>query len=150
VSLLLRNRKAIIAQLHGVLNRHNFDAAAQMFVERERGLGVRSERQEYLKVWQDLHRTFPDMALDTLDTVAEDDWIVTHCLFSGTHRGVAKLPHHNGVLLGVTPTRRLVAIREVHFYRVANGKIAEHYAYTDDVALMRQLGLLRHSELAGV
>jgi predicted ester cyclase len=130
------------------VNRHDFDAAAQMFVERERGLGVRSERQEYLKRWQDIYRTFPDMALDTLDTIAEDDWIVTQCLFSGTHRGIAKFSHHNGVLLGVAPTGRLVAIREVHFYRIANGKIAEHHAHTDDVALLRQLGLFKHLEFS--
>jgi predicted ester cyclase len=150
VSLLLRNRKALIAHVHDTLNRHDFDAAAQMFVERERGLGVRSQRQEYLKHWQDIYRIFPDMALDTLDTIAEDDWVVTQCLFSGTHRGIAKLPHHNGVLLGVAPTGRLVAIRAVPFYRIANGKIAEHYAHTDDVALLRQLGLLKSSELVGV
>jgi predicted ester cyclase len=150
VSLLLRNRKTLIAQLHDMLNRHDLNAVAQMFVERERGLGVHSERQEYLKHWQDIYRAFPDMALDTLDVIAEEDWIVTHCLFSGTHRGVAKQPHHNGVLLGVPPTGRLIALREIHFYRIANGKIAKHYAHTDDVALLRQLGLLRNLELAGV
>jgi predicted ester cyclase len=150
VSLILRNHKTFIAQVHDALNRHDFQTAVQAFEARERGLGVRSKRQEYLKRWQDIHGTFPDMALNTLETIAEDDWIVTHCLFSGTHLGVAKLPHYNGTLLGVAPTGRLVAIREVHFYRFADGKIAEHYAHTDDVALLRQLGLLKHSELVGV
>jgi predicted ester cyclase len=150
VSLLLRNRKALVLQVHDALNRHDLQSAVQAFEPRERGLGVRSECQDYLKLWQDMHRTFPDMALDTLETIAEDDWIVTQCLFSGTHRGVSKLQHHNGALLGVAPTGRLVAIREVHFYRIADGKIAEHYAHTDDVSLLRQLGLLKSLELVGV
>jgi predicted ester cyclase len=147
VSLLLRNRKALIAQVHDTLNRHDFETAAQLFVERERGLGIRSERQEYLKRWQDIYKTFPDMTLDTLETIADEDWIVTQCLFSGAHRGVSKVSHHSGVLLGVPATGRLVALHEVHFYRITNGKIAEHYAHTDDVTLMRQLGLLKPLEV---
>ena len=50
---------------------------------------------------KDIQQTFPDVKLETIDVVAEGDWVVERGYFSGTHRGVGKLPVNGGLLAGV-------------------------------------------------
>jgi predicted ester cyclase len=44
-------------------------------------------------------------------------------------------------LLGVrlTPDRRAFSTRQAHIFRIATGKIAEHWAVRDDLSMLRQL-----------
>jgi predicted ester cyclase len=58
---------------------------------------------------------------------------------------------HEGELWGITPTGERLAAQQVHWFRVADGKVAEHWAVRDDLGMMRQLGVTptqRHSEEA--
>jgi predicted ester cyclase len=84
----------------------------------------------------------PDARLTTHNSVAEGEWIVVRCTYSGTHRGMSRLPVDGGMLVGVQPTGRSFEVKHMHMYRVLDGKIAEHFANRDDVGMMRQLGLI--------
>ena len=44
-------------------------------------------------------------------------------------------------LWGIAPTRERFAVQQVHWFRVAEGKVAEHWAVRDDLGMMRQLGI---------
>jgi predicted ester cyclase len=79
--------------------------------------------------------------------VAEGEWVVVRCTYSGTHRGTSRFPVDGGMLVRVQPTGRTFEVQHIHMYRVLDGKIAEHFANRDDVGMMRQLGLL--SPLSG-
>jgi predicted ester cyclase len=48
---------------------------------------------------------------------------------------------HKRDFLGQTPTERRFEIQQIHIYRVQDGRIAEHWACRDDVAMFHQLGL---------
>jgi SnoaL-like polyketide cyclase len=85
---------------------------------------------------------FPDAKLTTLNSVAEGEWVVVRCTYSGTHRGTSRFPIDGGMLVGVQPTGRTFEVQHIHMYRVLDGEIAEHFANRDDVGMMRQLGLL--------
>jgi predicted ester cyclase len=85
---------------------------------------------------------FPDARLRTLNSVAEGEWVVVRCTYSGMHRGMSRLPVDRGMLVGVQPTGRSFEVQHMHMYRLLDGKIAEHFANRDDVGVMRQLGLL--------
>ena len=50
---------------------------------------------------------FPDARLTTLNSVAEGDWVVVRCTYSGTHRGTSRFPVDGGMLVGVQPTGAL-------------------------------------------
>ena len=85
---------------------------------------------------------FPDARLTTLNSVAEGEWVVVRCTYSGTHRGTSRFPVDGGMLVGVQPTGRTFEVQHIHMYRVLDGKIAEHFANRDDIGMMRQVGLL--------
>jgi predicted ester cyclase len=91
--------------------------------------------------WERLRPT-PVARLTTLNSVAEGEWVVVRCTYSGTHRGTSRFPVDGGLLMGVQPTGRTFEVQHIHMYRVLDGKIAEHFANRDDIGMMRQLGLL--------
>jgi steroid delta-isomerase-like uncharacterized protein len=67
------------------------------------------------------------------DVVAEGDRVVVRWTNSGTHIGV---------FAGIPPTGRSFVIAGIDIYRVADGKLAEHWHVVDQLAMMAQLGLL--------
>ena len=76
---------------------------------------------------------FPD-ACNTLDEiVAEADRVVVRWTMTGTHGGDG---------LGFPATGRAVRLEGVTISRIADGRIAEHWSFRDDLGLLRQLGLM--------
>ncbi len=45
-------------------------------------------------------------------------------------------------MLGIPPTGEHFAAQQSHWIRVADGKIAEHWAVRDGLGMMRQLGIM--------
>jgi predicted ester cyclase len=131
---ILRNRRALVEQFYDYLNHYDFEAAATIVVSRH--------TDNYLVLWQDVQRTFPGFRLEPLDITLQDERIVVHSLFSGTHRGIAKLPHHGELLIGVKPTGRTVSVSQMHVYQIVASKLIELYVVRDDSSLYQQLRLL--------
>jgi predicted ester cyclase len=78
---------------------------------------------------------FPDMHMEIEAIVAEGDTVVVRVLSEGTNLGPL-----GGV---IPPTGRRFSARQTHWYRVADGKIAEHWATREDLPAMLQLGVIR-------
>jgi predicted ester cyclase len=57
-------------------------------------------------------------------------------------RGTASGTHEGDELWGIPPTGKRFAVEQVHWFRVAEGKLAEHWAVRDDLGMMRQLGAI--------
>lgn len=75
--------------------------------------------------------SFPGYWIEPEDLVAEDDRVVLR----GKVRGV-----HRGALLDIAPTGREVTVPIFITYRIANGKIAEHWMLVDQLSLLQQIG----------
>ena len=56
---------------------------------------------------------------------------------------MAKTSKDGGLLKGVPPTGKSFSVQHIHWYRLRNGKVAEHTANRDDVGMMVQLGLIK-------
>ena len=80
-----------------------------------------------------LQTAFSDRRWEIHQVIAEDDTVVLSCTFHG---------RHTGQFMGLAPTRRSVAFRQVHIVRFQDGKGIEHWAVPDDLDLARQLGPL--------
>ena len=80
-----------------------------------------------------LHRAFPDIDVIVADMFAEHDKVVTRVIARGTHLG--PLPH-------ILPTARRTAVMGHEIWRVANGRILEHWGRFEDLDLLQQLGVL--------
>ena len=55
---------------------------------------------------------------------------------------------HTGSFFGfIPPTGNKISYQAVHIFKIDDGKIAEHMAIRDDLALMYQLGVVNASSL---
>jgi steroid delta-isomerase-like uncharacterized protein len=75
----------------------------------------------------------PDAQISVEASVAERDIVASRWMMTGTHRGTFQ---------GVPATGRLVTFSGIDFSRVVDGKVAEHWAQFDLIALMQQIGAL--------
>jgi len=139
---ITETNRRIAEQFNEAFNRGNLDAAASCFAEDCQNHGRKVRRAGVRKVLGEIKTNFPDARLTILNSVAEGEWVVVLCTYSGTHRGTSNIPVDGGMLVGVPPTGRSFEVQHIHMYRVLDGKIAEHFANRDDVGMMRQLGLL--------
>ncbi len=77
--------------------------------------------------------TFPDVQVAVEDLVAEGDRVALRVTLRGTQQGS----------LGFIPATGLtVEFAGYHVYRVADGKVAEHWGLQDDLGLLLQLGVI--------
>jgi len=136
------DNRRLIGRFVDAFNRGDMDGAAGLFAEDAHNFGRPVGREGVRRVLKDIQKTFPDTKLETLDVVAEGDWVVDRGIFSGTHRGVGELPVNGGLLLGVPPTEKYFRVQHIHMFRIRQGKIADHYGVRDDIGMMQQLGLL--------
>jgi steroid delta-isomerase-like uncharacterized protein len=67
------------------------------------------------------------------DTIAKDDRVVIRVTASA---------RHVGPFMGMPATNRSYSIGEIHIFRIAGGRIAEHWQQLDGLSMMAQLGLL--------
>jgi steroid delta-isomerase-like uncharacterized protein len=77
-----------------------------------------------------LRIAFPDLEVDTLVLLAEDDLVAGHFVGRGTHRGLFQ---------GVPPTGRIWEARCTAVYRVDDGRVADAWVTWDQLSLMEQL-----------
>jgi predicted ester cyclase len=77
---------------------------------------------------------FPDLQMTIEAMVAEGDTVAVRVVSEGTN-----LRPLNGV---VPPTGRRFKSRQSHWYRVEDGKLAEHWATREDLPAMMQLGIV--------
>lgn len=76
---------------------------------------------------------FPDLRLEVEDVIAEGEKVLARLTIRGTHRGE---------LMGTSPTGKEVEVGVLDLFRIADGKLAEHWAAIDNLGLMRQLGVV--------
>jgi predicted ester cyclase len=80
-----------------------------------------------------LGRVFSDQRWEIHQVIGEGDTVVVYCTLHG---------RHTGDLMGIPPTNRDIAVAYVHIVRFRDGKAVEYWSVRDDMALMRQLGVL--------
>jgi predicted ester cyclase len=73
---------------------------------------------------------FPRYELIAEDMVAEDDKVAVRATFRGTQ---------TGEFFGIPATGKEVTVSLMLIYRIANGKIVEHWMNADQLSLMQQL-----------
>jgi predicted ester cyclase len=133
---------AVIRSEHDRLNRGDWRGAADLYATDASNHGRSVGRSGLLKVLEDIYTTFPDWRMEIIDIVAAGDTVVVRCKVSGTHDGVGRLSVNGGMLVGVQPTHKHFEVQHIHWYRLRDGQIIDHYASRDDLGMMYQLGLL--------
>ncbi|MCW4040859.1 MAG: ester cyclase [Candidatus Bathyarchaeota archaeon] len=95
--------------------------------------GVESLKQRLkmgFKAFSDWHETIEDI-------IAEGDKVWIHLLYTGTH---------TGEFMGVAPTGNKITAKNVDIYRIVNGKLAEYWSVTEDLNILKPMGLIEYTE----
>jgi len=77
--------------------------------------------------------SFPDLQYKLDGIVAEGDTVAVRWSWRGTHQGVYR---------GTAPTWKQVKCTGMGFWRLENGKIAEHWSNIDHLGMLQQIGLV--------
>src|SRR5260221_10253574 len=76
---------------------------------------------------------FPDYHFELEDLIAEGDKVVARLTVSGSHRGE---------MMGLAPTGKRIQTSGIEVFRVADGKLAEHWATFDALGMLLQIGMV--------
>lgn len=136
-----RNLK-IVEAYHAAFNAGDIEGALAMFAPTVSNHGRRGPKAVLGLILRDIFTRFPDSHISIEEIVAVDDHVIVRNTYSGTHLGVGRLPVDGGLMVGVPPTRKKFAVQHIHWFRLEDGLIVEHWANRDDVGMMVQLGLL--------
>jgi lactoylglutathione lyase len=94
--------------------------------------------QRGIAMWQNvgawMRQTFADAAVEVHQIMSKDDQVMVWMTATVTHIG-SGLPR----LQGIAPTGNRVTWPQVHIFRVAEGRLAEHWAVRDDYAMVEQI-----------
>jgi len=125
------------ALLTELFEKGNLDAADQWvhpdFVNHE-APPANSQGPEGLKetvAW--LRSLWGPMRFEIKDEICEDDKVVARVLMHG---------RHVGEFLGRAPTGKNFATKQIHIWRIEDGKAIEHWSVRDDLGQALQLGLI--------
>jgi predicted ester cyclase len=78
-----------------------------------------------------MNAAFPDVVVTEEDFIVGGDKVVERSSAVATHRGD---------FMGIAPTKRRIGWSEIHIYRLADGKIVEHWVEVSMQRLLDQLG----------
>lgn len=141
----MTTREANLATMErwvAAFNRGDIDTVVNSVAEDALNFGLRVGRDGLRAVMVDIFTRFPDAKLTVHEWLCDGDWVAFRATYSGTHRGVGRLPIDGGMLVGVPPTGRSFEALHLHMFRVRDGLISEHWGGRDDIGMMRQLGLV--------
>ena len=129
------DNKALVQQFfEQVINQRNLAALDQFVppggVNHTVPPGMPQETNQF--VGQYLN-AFPDGKVTVEDLLADGDKVVAHVSFHGTHQGA---------LRGMAPTGKPITLMGIHIFRIANGKLVEHWGLMDRLAALQQLGVV--------
>jgi len=136
-----KNKQAVIT-MNSLFNSNKTNEAMQYYADSLVRTGNLNGRSFFIAMQEDILNTFPDVQTTINKIWADGDWVISFCEFSGTHKGIARLPHHGGLLVGKEPTNKRFSVQHIRMYRLQNGKIVERRAVRDDIGMYQQLGLL--------
>ena len=134
----LDDNKAIIrAYVETVWNGRQLDRADEVvaadFVDHAPMPGQAPGLEGVKRKWAMYLDAIPDFRVTIEEMVAEGDKVAVRRSYEGTHRGE---------LLGIPATGKRLQFGGISIFRLADGRIAEHWEQLDRLALMQQLGVV--------
>lgn len=115
--------KTLVQEYLGAIRKDKSDATVSRFVADE-------VLKQHIALYE---ASFPGYWIETEDLVAEGDIVVLRGKVHGTH---------SGQLMEIPPTGKQIAIPIFIAYRVADGKIVEHWMLADMLGLLQQIGVM--------
>ena len=136
--------RQLAQRFYEAVNSGDLDTAMELvaddFVDHEEFPGIPSNRDGVRQFFELFRSAFPDFRIEPHHIVAERDLVAVHMTMTGTHQGE---------FMGVAPTGRRMEVPGMDLVRIRDGKAAEHWGVTDNLAMMQQLGAMAEEAPAG-
>lgn len=84
-----------------------------------------------VKLGEVLHSGLSDIAMPINEVIAEGDRVLARLRFQG---------RHTGEFQGIPATGRAVDIVVMDYFRIADGRLVEHWALVDNLTMLKQIG----------
>ena len=131
------NKRIARAVLEELFEKGNLDAADELihpdFVNHEAPPGNPQGPAGLRETVAWLRGLWGPMHADVKDEIVEGDKVVARVTMHGRHLGE---------FLGKPPTGKQYAVEHIHIWRIADGKVIEHWSVRDDLGQALQLRLL--------
>jgi steroid delta-isomerase-like uncharacterized protein len=130
-----QNRAAAHRFLEGVLNRGDVGLVDEIFdpLFIDHAQEQSSDREGVKVTVAALRRAFPDLHFELQDEVVTEDKVVSRLTARGTMRED---------LFGMPATGKSATWQEIHITRIVDGRFIEHWSLSDQLTMLRQLGLV--------
>jgi glyoxylase-like metal-dependent hydrolase (beta-lactamase superfamily II)/predicted ester cyclase len=131
--------EAVTRRYFEAIGAHDVQGAAAMWApdgrEDVRGQGLFIGPEGLREFISSLVEAIPDLKVEIVSTTTEDERCALHWRFSGTFAGP-------GSFNGITPTGHRMEIEGVDVLTVRDGLIQSNDAFTDTMAVPRQIGMM--------
>lgn len=136
----LESNKALVRRLYDRLMANGDTAAAEAIVaddylDHSLPGNVDGGRAELLGLVESVRAAIPDIAPVVDVAVAEGDLVAVRITARGHHTGAPFPP-------GIPPAGTAIEWREQHIFRIAGGRITEHWGVFDNLSILQQLGAI--------
>lgn len=118
-------------------NENNFDKNITLHMSPENVVGIENTKAFYANYLTG----FSDIEFTIVDVFGQDDKIVKHWNFKGTH---------SGDFFGIPATGNMVDIDGTTLVKMKNGKIAEEQDFMDNMLFLQQLGIVSSPENSSI
>jgi predicted ester cyclase len=137
MSMSDQNKRTTRRVLEELFEKGNLEAADELihpqFVNHEAPPGNPQGPEGLKETVGWLRELWGPMRFEVEDEIAEDDKVVARVVMHG---------RHVGEFLGKEPTGKEFATKQIHVWRLEDGKLIEHWSVRDDLGQALQLGLL--------
>jgi steroid delta-isomerase-like uncharacterized protein len=126
----------IVGRFYEGWNSGDIDFAALVaedIVNHQPEAGPEQGRSQFVDAIRGVMAAVPDSHWAISDVLAKDDRVAVRITWSGTYGA----PQFRGLPI---PEPGNFSAEHIHIYRVADGKLAEHWVVRDDLTMLRQLG----------
>jgi len=130
--------KALVRRYREIYNTNQLDKLGEVladnFVPHTLFPGMSPGLETYKQIHTMAKASFPDIRTQTEDLIADGDKVVERWTQTMTHTGAP--------FMGLPPSGKAVRVTGISIYRLANGRIVEHWANMDFFGVMAQLGAI--------
>ena len=95
--------------------------------------GMPHSREGFAVMLTVMRSAFPDFKAKLEDIIAEEDKVVIRMTWTGTQQGE---------FMGMPPSGKSFSVGVIDIFRMAGGRIVEHWGLMDSMAMMQQLGAM--------
>lgn len=134
----IEENKAVVRRQFELLNQGDTEGAAASWAAESFNHGRKADPARLAQVYASLHTVLERH--DLHEMIAEGDWVAVRTTCHGEFAGRPELPVNDGIFSGIEPSGRTYSVQHIHLFRIAGGKLTEHWANRDDLGAARQIG----------